>query len=167
MTDRPATAPVFDDPAALIPLLRPGAQVAGLDVGDRTLGVAVSDGALMLASALGTVRRRKFGRDVQALFDLLGAREVGAWVIGLPVNMDGTEGPQAQSVRAFARHFARLTSAPITLWDERLSSVAAERMLLAADVSRRKRAEVIDHVAAAHILQGALDRMAAARRDRA
>lgn len=161
------SAEVLGDLADLLPRLAPGAQLVGLDLGDKTIGVAVSDGARSLASPLGTVRRKKFGRDVAELLVLLAGRRIGGWVIGLPVNMDGSEGPRAQSARAFARNFSRLTEAPIAFWDERLSTVAAERALLEADVSRKKRAEVIDHVAAAHILQGALDRLAdAARRER-
>ncbi|MCC1480336.1 Holliday junction resolvase RuvX [Roseibaca sp. Y0-43] len=138
--------------------------VAGLDLGDKTIGVAVSDRMLSIASPLQTIRRKKFGVDAAALLDILAAREIGGIILGLPRNMDGSEGPRCQSTRAFARNLSRLTDLPIGFWDERLSTVAAERALLEADTSRRKRAEVIDHVAAGVILQGALDRLAVLRR---
>ncbi|MEC9434065.1 MAG: Holliday junction resolvase RuvX [Pseudomonadota bacterium] len=148
-----------DFAAALVP----GGQLVGLDLGDRTIGTAVSDGGFHIASPLSTVRRKKFGADVARLIESLDGRSIAGWVLGLPVNMSGDEGPRCQSTRAFARNFARLRPEPILLWDERLSTVAAERALLEADASRRRRAEVIDHVAAAYILQGALDRLAALR----
>ena len=154
------TAPIVEVPE-LAPLLGRNAQLVGLDLGDKTIGVAISDGTRRIASPLSTVRRKKFGADVAALLALLEGREIGAFILGLPVNMNGEEGPRCQSSRAFARNFSRLTETPIALWDERLSTVAAERALLEADASRRRRAEVIDSVAAAHILQGALDRLAA------
>ena len=158
------TAPLVEI-AALAGMIAPGAQLVGLDLGDKTIGVAVSDGMLSVASPLGTVRRKKFTRDALAVIEMLGEREIGGWVLGLPVDMTGGEGPRAQSARAFGRNFSRLTEAPIAFWDERLSTVAAERVLLEADTSRRRRAEVIDHVAAAYILQGALDRLASLRRE--
>ncbi|SET53504.1 Holliday junction resolvase RuvX [Oceanicella actignis] len=158
------SAPILDI-AALAPLLGPRAQLAGLDVGDRTIGVALSDATRSIASPIGTVRRKKFMRDAEAVLAMTAGREIGGWIIGLPVNMTGEEGPRAQSARAFARNFARLTDAPVAMWDERLSTVAAERALLEADASRKRRAEVIDHVAAAYILQGALDRLAALSRE--
>ena len=138
--------------------------IAGLDLGDRTIGVAVSDRRLSIASPLQTVRRTKFGADAAALLALCAGREIGGLVLGLPRNMDGSEGPRCQSTRAFARNLARLTDLPITFWDERLSTVAAERALLEADTSRKRRSEVIDHVAAGYILQGALDRIGHMRR---
>lgn len=138
--------------------------LTGLDLGDKTIGVAVSDRMLSIASPLQTIRRKKFGLDAAALLDILEAREIGGIILGLPRNMDGTEGPRCQSTRAFARNLSRLTDRPIGFWDERLSTVAAERALLEADTSRRRRAEVIDHVAAGVILQGALDRLAVLRR---
>lgn len=138
--------------------------VAGLDLGDRTIGVAVSDRRLSVASPLQTIRRTKFGADAAALLALCAGREIGGLVLGLPRNMDGSEGPRCQSTRAFARNLARLTDLPITFWDERLSTVAAERALLEADTSRKRRSEVIDHVAAGYILQGALDRIGHMRR---
>lgn len=141
-----------------------GRAVAGLDLGEKTIGVAVSDRLLSVATPLQTIRRKKFGLDATALLEIMAARDIGGLVLGLPRNMDGSEGPRCQSTRAFARNLARLVDVPIGFWDERLSTVAAERALLEADTSRRKRAEVIDHVAAGVILQGALDRLAVIRR---
>ena len=160
---RPDFAPILETGEAerLAALLSPGAQLVGLDLGDRTIGVAVSDGRRRIASPITTVRRKKFTQDINNLLASLQGREVAGWVLGLPVNMNGDEGPRCQSTRAFARNFSRLTPHPIWLWDERLSTVAAERALLEADASRKRRAEVIDNIAAAYILQGALDRLAA------
>lgn len=132
----------------------------GLDLGEKTIGLAVSDTRRSVASPLSTLRRTRFTADAQALLAVADARRLVALVLGLPRNMDGTEGPRCQSTRAFARNLMRLTALPILLWDERLSTVAAERMLIAADASRAKRAEVIDHVAASYILDGALARLA-------
>lgn len=134
--------------------------VAGLDLGTKTIGVAVSDGMRQVASPLTVIRRVKFTQDAAALMALVAERGLAGLVLGLPRNMDGSEGPRAQATRAFARNMTRLTDLPIAYWDERLSTVAAERALLEADTSRRRRAEVIDQVAAGYILQGALDRMA-------
>lgn len=136
----------------------PGA-VMGLDFGEKTIGVAVSDRLRQVASPLETVRRTRFGADAARLLGIAAARGIAGVVIGLPLNMDGSEGPRCQSTRAFARNLERLTPLPIAFWDERLSTVAAERALLEADTSRKRRAEVIDHVAAGVILQGALDRL--------
>lgn len=133
--------------------------VAGLDLGTKTIGVAVSDGLRSVASPLLTIRRRKFGLDAQALLAIVAERDLRGLILGLPMNMDGSEGPRCQSTRAFARNLENLTDMPISFWDERLSTVAAERAMLEADLSRAKRAEAIDHVAAAFILQGALDRL--------
>lgn len=133
--------------------------IAGLDLGDKTIGVAISDTLRGVATPLQTIRRVKFTVDADALLTLLKTRQVVGIVFGLPLNMDGSEGPRVQKTHAFARNLSRLTDLPMTFWDERLSTVAAERALLEADMSRRKRAEVIDHVAAAYILQGVLDRM--------
>lgn len=155
---------VHDDIASFAAALPPMRAVAGLDLGDKTIGVAVSDRMLSIASPLETIRRKKFGVDAAALLALLDARDIGGIVLGLPRNMDGSEGARCQSTRAFARNLSRLTDRPIGLWDERLSTVAAERALLEADTSRRRRAEVIDHVAAGVILQGALDRLTVLRR---
>ncbi|NYS24080.1 Holliday junction resolvase RuvX [Rhodobacteraceae bacterium 2376] len=151
--------PVQDDVAEFAALLPRDGALLGLDLGEKTIGVAASDRMRAVASPLQTIRRRKFGQDAQALLAIATQREICGLVLGLPRNMDGSEGPRCQSTRAFARNLARLSDLPITFWDERLSTVAAERALLEADTSRRRRAEVIDHVAAAYILQGALDRL--------
>jgi len=133
--------------------------IAGLDLGTVTIGVAVSALLRQVASPLETVKRRKFTLDAARLIEIAQARNLGGLVLGLPLNMDGSEGPRCQSTRAFARNLERLTPLAITFWDERLSTVAAERALLEADTSRKRRAEVIDHVAAGYILQGLLDRL--------
>lgn len=146
----------IEDLAAVLP--RTGA-IAGLDLGTKTLGVAVSDGLRSVASPLTTIRRTKFTADAQALLKIAQDRALVGLILGLPRNMDGSEGPRAQSTRAFARNLERLTPLPISFWDERLSTVAAERALLEGDTSRQRRAEVIDQVAAGYILQGALDRL--------
>lgn len=134
--------------------------LAGLDLGTVTIGVAVSDVLRSVATPLETIKRKKFGLDAAKLLDLTTHRLITGIVLGLPFNMDGSEGPRCQATRAFARNLERLTPLPITFWDERLSTVAAERALLEADTSRKRRAEVIDHVAASYILQGMLDRIA-------
>ncbi|MEL6450829.1 MAG: Holliday junction resolvase RuvX [Pseudomonadota bacterium] len=139
-------------------------SLMGLDLGDKTIGVAVSDTFWSVSTPLETVRRKKFGIDAAKLQTLMDARRIGGLVLGLPRNMDGSEGPRCQSTRAFARNFAQLWPGPITFWDERLSTVAAEKALLEADTTRKRRAEVIDHVAAGYILQGLLDRLAAIKR---
>lgn len=147
------TVPDF---AAALP--RHGA-LAGLDLGTVTIGVAVSDVLRGVATPVLTIKRKKFTLDAAQLLELAGARAICGLVLGLPRNMDGSEGPRCQATRAFARNLERLTPLPITYWDERLSTVAAERALLLADTSRKRRAEVIDHVAASYILQGYLDRL--------
>lgn len=139
--------------------LPPKTGIAGLDLGTKTIGVAVSDLFLSVATPLETVKRRKFGQDAERLETILADRSLSGLILGLPKNMDGSEGPRAQSARAFARNFAARGPYIIGFWDERLSTVAAERALLEADTSRQRRAEVVDHVAAGFILQGALDRM--------
>ncbi|WP_371169761.1 Holliday junction resolvase RuvX [Aliiroseovarius sp. 2305UL8-7] len=139
--------------------LAPMTALAGLDLGTKTIGVAVSDGFRQVSTPLETIKRKKFTADADRLLEIATDRQLGGLVLGLPRNMDGSEGPRCQSTRAFARNLARLTDLPITFWDERLSTVAAERALLEADTSRKRRAEVIDHVAAGYILQGVLDRM--------
>lgn len=154
------SAEIFDDVtdfAANLPAMR---AIMGLDLGTKTIGVAVSDTSRSVATPLLTVRRKKFGQDAEQLLQLIGDRQIAGIVLGLPFNMDGSEGPRCQSTRAFARNLAKLTDVPITFWDERLSTVAAERALLEADTSRKRRSEVIDHVAAGYILQGVLDRFA-------
>ncbi|WP_284163480.1 Holliday junction resolvase RuvX [Frigidibacter sp. SD6-1] len=150
---------IAEDTADFARRLAPYRALAGLDLGEKTIGVAVSDRQLSVASPLLTIRRVKFTADAAALLKIVAEREIGGIVLGLPRNMDGTEGPRCQSTRAFARNLERLTDLPITFWDERLSTVAAERALLEADTSRKRRSEVIDHVAAGFILQGALDRI--------
>jgi putative Holliday junction resolvase len=132
----------------------------GLDLGTKTIGVATCDPDRRLATGVTTIARTTFTRDAQELLALAAERGSVGFVLGLPVNMDGSEGPRAQSTRAFARNFARLTERAIGLWDERLSTAAVERELIAADVSRRKRAAVVDQHAAIFILQGAIDRLA-------
>jgi putative Holliday junction resolvase len=136
-----------------------GGAIAGLDLGEKTIGVAVSDRSYAFAHPRPVIRRKKFGVDATALLDLLSREQVTAIVIGLPINMDGTLGPRAQATKAFVRNMERLTALPFCYWDERLSTVAAERALIEMDVSRGKRAERIDSAAAAFILQGALDRI--------
>jgi len=136
-----------------------GARLIGIDVGSKTLGLALSDVTRNIASGLVTLRRSRFASDAAGLLKLAGEHKAGGFVIGLPLNLDGSSGPRAQATRAFARNLAKLTPLPMLLWDERLSTVAAERALLEADASRRRRAAVIDKVAATLILQGALDRM--------
>lgn len=150
---------IFDDISDFAAALPPMRAIAGLDLGTKTIGVAVSDGLRSVATPLETVKRRKFGQDAAALTAILSARDIAGVILGLPRNMDGTEGPRCQSTRAFARNFSALWDGPIGFWDERLSTVAAERALLEADTTRKRRAEVIDHVAASYILQGALDRL--------
>lgn len=137
----------------------------GLDLGTKTIGVAVSDGLQMTASALETMRRGKFSKDAAHLRSIAEGRAMAGVVIGLPRNMDGSEGPRAQSARAYARNVSEALDLPVVLWDERLSTVAAERTLLEADASRKRRAEVIDAMAAQFILQGVLDRIAGERRE--
>jgi putative Holliday junction resolvase len=148
------------DILALPVALPAGAAVVGLDLGERTIGVAISDASLMIASPIELIRRTKFTKDAEALFKLMEERRAAGVVVGLPVNMDGTEGPRCQSARAFARNLLRLRDLPIAFWDERLSSAAVNRMLIAeADATRARRADVVDKLAAAWILQGALDRL--------
>ena len=134
-------------------------RLLGLDLGTRTIGLALSDVSRMIGSALETIRRTKFKADVTRLFEVAEQHRVAGLVLGFPINLDGSEGPRCQATRAFARNVNRLSGLPILLWDERLTTAAAERMLIEADTSRRRRAEVIDKLAATIILQGALDRM--------
>lgn len=150
---------ITDDAEDFRGALAPGALI-GLDLGTKTIGVAVSDVMQQVASPLETIRRKKFGIDAAAITAIITNRQISGIVLGLPRNMDGSEGPRAQSTRAFARNFATIAALPILFWDERLSTIAAERALLEADTSRQRRAEVVDHVAAGYILQGALDRLA-------
>ena len=144
--------------------LKSGRALIGLDLGTKTIGVAVSDGLLSVASPLETIKRSKYTAAAARLSELIAKRDIAGIVLGLPFNMDGSEGPRCQSTRAFARNFARQSDLLITYWDERLTTVAAERALLEADASRKRRAEVIDNIAAAYILQGALDRLSHIKR---
>lgn len=150
---------IHEDIRAFAAALPTGKAVAGLDFGEKTIGVAISDLRRAVATPAQTIRRVKFTLDAASLLALLAERGAAGMVLGLPLNMDGSEGPRAQATRAFARNLTRLTDLPLTYWDERLSTVAATRALLEADTSRKRRNEVIDHVAAGYILQGALDRM--------
>lgn len=149
------------DAASLLP---PRGVLIGLDLGSKTIGVATSDPDRRLATPVETITRKRFTADAARLVALAGERRAIGFVLGLPINMDGTEGPRAQATRAFARNFAKLTALPIALWDERLSTAAVERALIEADASRSKRKAVIDQHAAAYILQGALDRLTALSR---
>jgi putative holliday junction resolvase len=151
-----AQALAADEFARAVPA---GVAVMGLDVGTKTIGLALSDVTRTIASGLDTLTRGKFATDGRRLLALMDAHAVGGLVIGLPINLDGSEGPRAQATRAFARNLAKLTPRPMLLWDERLTTAAAARSLLEADVSRRRRAQVIDKVAATLILQSALDRL--------
>ena len=141
------------------PLLAKDARLLGLDVGTKTIGLALSDVSRSIATPYDTIRRTKFTEDAQVIRDIVQQQEVGALVIGLPINLDGSEGARAQSTRAFARNLGPIVKLPILFWDERLSTAAVERHLIEADASRKRRAEVVDRMAAAYILQGALDRL--------
>jgi putative holliday junction resolvase len=153
-------------PALILPLAEAAAHLPargpllGLDLGTKTIGVATSDPARRVATGVETIRRTNFTSDVTRLLALAAERKAAGFVLGLPLNMDGSEGPRAQSTRAFAKNLARVTELPIALWDERLSTAAVERALIAADMSRSRRAKAIDQHAAVFILQGALDRLA-------
>ncbi len=152
-------------PALILPLVEAASHLPqrgtliGLDLGTKTIGVASSDPERRLAAPVETIHRKTFTADAKRLLALAAERRAIGFVLGLPINMDGSEGPRAQSTRAFARNLAKLTAMPIALWDERLSTAAVERALIAADASREKRAAVIDQHAATYILQGALDRL--------
>ena len=152
-------------PCLILPLaeiaghLPPRGGLIGLDLGTKTIGVASSDPQRRLATGVETIARKTFSLDAKRLLALADERRTAGFVLGLPINMDGSEGPRAQSARAFARNLAKLTALPIGLWDERLSTAAVERELIAADANRKQRAAVIDQHAAAYILQGALDRL--------
>ena len=152
-------------PALILPLVEAAAHwpergaLIGLDLGTRTIGVAASDPDRRLATGVETIQRKAFKVDAARLVAIAAARNATGFVLGLPINMDASEGPRAQSTRAFARNFSKLTELPIALWDERLSTAAVERELIGMDVSRARRAEVIDEHAAIFILQGALDRL--------
>jgi putative Holliday junction resolvase len=142
------------------PLLPERGALVGLDLGTKTIGVASSDPDRRVAAPVETIARKRFGLDAARILELAAERRAAGLVLGLPINMDGSEGPRAQATRAFARNLAQLTALPIALWDERLSTAAVERALIAADASRARRKAVIDAHAASYILQGALDRLA-------
>lgn len=150
---------ILTDAAAFAAQLERGKRLLGLDLGTKTIGVALSDVTRMIASGYETIIRTKFTADAVRLMAIAAEHGIAGIVLGLPRNLDGSEGPRAQATRAFARNFNRLSPLPILLWDERLSTAAAERMLIEADRSRKRRGEVIDKVAATIILQSALDRM--------
>ncbi len=150
---------ITDDIMAFAAALPARRALIGLDLGEKTIGVAVSDALLSVASPFETIKRRKFGLDAARLLEIATERDIGGIILGLPRNMDGSEGPRCQSTRAFARNMEKLTALPIGFWDERLSTVAAEKALLEADATRKRRAEVIDNIAASYILQGVLDRL--------
>ena len=147
------------DLSELRSLLPAGSRLLGLDLGEKTIGLALSDTTLTVATPMETLKRGKFSADAVALEKIIAGQGVGGLVIGLPLNMDGSDGPSAQSARAFARNFAARSALPIALCDERLSTAAVTRTLLEADASRQRRAALVDKMAAAYILQGALDRL--------
>lgn len=155
---------VCEDIDSFAELIGVHGSLMGLDFGTKTIGVAITDRLQTVATPRETIKRKKFGVDADAIDRLIVENEISGIVLGLPMNMDGSEGPRAQSTRAFARNLSARITLPIFFWDERLSTVAAERALLEADMSRKKRAEVIDNVAASYILQGVLDRLAHVRR---
>lgn len=157
-SDAPPQGMTLRDAEAFAGLIAPG-RLIGIDAGTKTLGLALSDVRRTIASSLETIRRTKFTADAQRLLGLANEHAAVGFVLGLPANMDGSEGPRAQSTRAFARNLNRLSPLPILLWDERLTTIEAERMLIAADTTRKRRADVIDKLAATLILQGALDRL--------
>jgi len=151
------------NPADLMAALASGQRLMGLDVGEKTIGIAVSDTTFTIASPVETIRRKKFAADAERLQALVTERQVGGFVIGLPINMDGSEGPRCQSVRAFAGNLVTKLDLPLAFWDERLSTAAVTRTMIEADLSRGRRAELVDKLAAAYILQGFLDHLKARR----
>jgi len=141
--------------------LKPGQRLLGLDIGSKTIGLALSDVFIMIATPTKTIRRKKFTQDVQQLKNIIEAEEVGGLILGLPVSMDGTEGPSCQSVYDFARNIAEHIDIPLSFWDERLSTAAVNRVLIKeADMTRKRRSQVVDKMAAAYMLQGAIDAIA-------
>jgi putative holliday junction resolvase len=147
------------NPVELQQLVKKGARLLGLDVGTKTIGMALSDTRLMLATPLDTIRRTRFRADAQRLLAEIARHQVGGIVVGLPLSLDGSEGPRVQGVRQFAKNLLEQADLPLAFWDERLSTAAVEREMIAADLSRKRRGEIIDKVAAAYILQGLLDRL--------
>jgi putative Holliday junction resolvase len=154
---------ILGNPAALREAVPAGARVMGLDVGTKTIGLALSDTRLVIATPLDTIRRRKFRDDMAALFAECDRHDVKGLVIGLPLRLEGGDGPRTQSTRQFARNVVALRDIPVAFWDERLSTAAVTREMIAHDMTRRRRAEIVDKVAAAYILQGFLDAMGATR----
>ena len=150
---------IYEDISEFAFKIKPNNSLIGLDLGTKTIGVAISDTIPSVATPVKTIKRKKFSVDADDLLKIISTKNCCGVILGLPKNMNGSEGPRAQSTRAFARNFSAKTNLPITFWDERLSTVAAEKALLEADTTRKRRAEVIDHVAAAYILQGFLDRL--------
>jgi putative holliday junction resolvase len=148
---------ILADPAALREVVPAGARLMGLDVGAKTIGLSLSDTRLIIATPLDTIRRRRFRDDMARLFGLIDTHRVGGLVVGLPLTLAGGHGPRTQSVRQFARNLLALRDLPVAFWDERLSTAAVTREMIAADMTRRRRAEIVDRVAAAYILQGCLD----------
>ncbi len=148
---------ILADPAALCDAVPAGLRLIGLDVGTKTVGLALSDTRRVIATPLETIRRRRFRDDMARLFALVDVHGVGGLVIGLPLTLAGGDGPRTQSVRQFARNLVALRDLPVAFWDERLSTAAVEREMIAADMTRKRRAEIVDRVAAAYILQGCLD----------
>jgi putative Holliday junction resolvase len=151
---------ILANPADLREVAPPGKRLMGLDVGTKTIGLALSDTRRVIATPLETIRRRRFREDAARVFALIDAREVGGLVIGLPLTLAGADGPRTQSVRQFARNLVALRDLPVVLWDERFSTAAVTREMIAADLTRKRRAEIVDRVAAAYILQGCLDYLA-------
>lgn len=137
----------------------PSGKILGLDLGTKTIGVAISDGMRYSATPIETIKRTKFTQDAERIIELIAQNQIVAIILGLPLNMDGSEGPRVQSTRAFARNLAPKVNLPIAYWDERLSTSAVTRMMIDADMRRDRRAEVVDKLAASYILQGALDRL--------
>ena len=152
------------NPSDLRPLLQKGARLLGLDVGTKTIGMALSDTTLMVATPFDTIRRTRFRDDVQRLLSTIAQQGVGGIVIGLPLALDGSDSPRTQGVRQFAKNLMAHTDLPLVFWDERLSTAAVERGMIEADLTRARRAKLIDKAAAAYILQGLLDRLAHAAR---
>ena len=148
---------LLDDPRELRAVLPPGSRLLGLDVGTKTIGTALSDTRLVIASPLETIRRRRFRDDAAALFALVDRHDVAGLIIGLPLTLLGGDSPRTQSVRQFARNLSGVRDMPMSFWDERLSTAAVTREMIAADLTRKRRAEIVDRVAAAYILQGCLD----------
>jgi putative Holliday junction resolvase len=151
---------ILDNPVELREVVPAGKRLIGLDVGTKTIGLALSDTRRVIATPLETVRRRRFREDMARLFALIDTHNVGGLVVGLPLTLAGTDGPRTQSVRQFARNLVALRNLPVALWDERLSTAAVTREMIAADLTRKRRAEIVDRVAAAYILQGCLDYLA-------